>query len=213
MASMISQMLTFDKHLVEVVYTRGAALDRLAVSSYDVIVLDWQLPDGSGMDILRQLRAGGCQTPVLMLTGKKEMSDKLEGFESGADDYLTKPFNVQELSARVKALLRRQSVLPGKTLSAGTLLVDPENYMVTRHGKEIHLLPKEFALLVFFMRNPNHVFSIDALLARVWESTTDASADVVRTTVKRLRDKIDEPGSESMIRTIHRVGYRFEPPQ
>jgi DNA-binding response OmpR family regulator len=145
-----------------------------------------------------------------MLTGRGSISDKEAGLDSGADDYLTKPFNMKELSARIRAMLRRSTSQPSNVLTTGDLVVDPGKYKVLRKGVEIQLLPREFALLEFFMRHPDEVFSAEALLQRVWHSESEATSDALRTCIKRLRQKIDNSDEDSVIQTIPRVGYRLK---
>ncbi|HEY9788243.1 MAG TPA: response regulator transcription factor, partial [Candidatus Obscuribacterales bacterium] len=146
----------------------------------------------------------------IMLTGRAKIDEKEEGLDSGADDYLTKPFSMRELNARVRALLRRPAAYSGNELKARDIVLEPESHRVTKQGREIKLLPKEFALLEFLLRNPGRVFSPEALLERVWESTSDASPDTVRIHVNRLRSKLDTKGEDSIIGTVHGVGYRLD---
>jgi DNA-binding response OmpR family regulator len=209
MAATINKWLTSEQHVVETVHNGREGFERLEVCQYDLIILDWQLPEMSGLDICKQFRARQGVTPIIMLTGKSTVADKTSGLDSGADDYLTKPFSMTELSARLRALLRRPPVSTSNVLHVGNLVVDPIKHTVTRNNVRVYLLPKEFALLEFLMRHPEEVFSVEALLQRVWHSDSDASIDAIRTCVKRLRDKID-PGSEnSVIETIPRVGYKL----
>lgn len=212
LSELIVDWLTGEKHTPEPVYEGLEGLQRLKFYKYDVIILDWELPGMSGPEICNQFRQGGGQTPILMLTGKKEVEDKATGLDSGADDYLTKPFHMVELSARLRALLRRASVDVSRTiLSAGHISLDPVSRKVTSHGNEITLQPKEYSLLEFLLRHPNQPFSAEAILDRVWSSESDASPDTVRLQIMRLRHKIDADGKESMVRTIHRVGYMLVP--
>lgn len=185
-------------------------LDMLRAYVYDVVILDWQLPNLSGPEICKAFRGGGGTTPVLMLTGRNEVSDRLQGFDSGADDYLSKPFDIRELGARVRSLVRRPSLIVGDELKAGDLLLNISARKLTKNGVEISLAKKEFALLELFMRNPNQVFSTNAILDRVWESESDATSDSLRTFIKKLRKKIDDEGKESMIRNLPGVGYRLD---
>jgi DNA-binding response OmpR family regulator len=203
--------LNSERYLVEHVDSGQEALSRLRFYSYDAVILDWHLPDVSGLEVLKHFRVSGGTTPVLMLTGKREIDDKTRGLDAGADDYLTKPFHVKELSARLRALLRRPAAMFGETLSARDIVLDPKTRRVTSNGEELDLLPREFALLEFFMRHPNEVFSADALLNRLWETDSDASPGTIRINITRLRSKIDKEGSPSMITTVYGVGYRFDP--
>ena len=210
LTAMISEWLTFERYTVEVVHNGREGLDRLRNCQYDVVILDWSLPDLTGLEICRSYRSQQGTTPIIMLTGRGAVSDKEAGLDSGADDYLTKPFNMKELSARIRAMLRRSTAQPSNVLTAGELVVDPGKYKVLRGGVEIQLLPREFALLEFFMRHPDEVFSAEALLQRVWHSESEATSDALRTCIKRLRQKLDKDEEESVIQTIPRVGYRLK---
>lgn len=210
LTAMIAEWLSFERHIVEVVHNGRDGGDRLRNCQYDVVICDWSLPDTTGLEIIRQYRSEQGTTPIIMLTGRGSVSDKEAGLDSGADDYLTKPFNMKELSARIRALLRRSTQQPSNVLKAGDLVVDPGKYKVIRAGVEIQLLPREFALLEFFMRHPDEVFSAEALLQRVWHSESEATSDALRTCIKRLRQKIDFNEDDSIIQTIPRVGYRLK---
>ncbi len=210
LSRMIKDWLTIEHHNIETVADGKQGLEKLQYYQYDLVIMDWQLPGMEGVEILREFRKGGGITPVLMLTGKNTIVDKEAGLDSGADDYLTKPFHMKELSARIRALLRRPQVMVGNTLTVGKFSLDPSNHVVTRDGVELKLLPKEFALLEFLMRHPNQVFSADALLNRVWASESDATIDALTSCIKRLRKKIDAEGESSPIRTVHGVGYKLE---
>jgi DNA-binding response OmpR family regulator len=201
--------LVSEHHSVEISADGEDAMNRLKLYAYDAIILDWALPKLSGLDVLKRFRAESGATPILMLTGRDAISDKEAGFEAGADDYLTKPFDMRELQARVKALLRRPTILIGDVLKFDELLLDRSAYIVKRGEKDIALLPKEFALLEFFMRNPNRVFTTQALLNHVWADESDATAAAVTTCIKRLRQKIDVEGEPSLICTVHGVGYKL----
>jgi DNA-binding response OmpR family regulator len=206
----VEKWLTFEHHLVEVVDNGAQALENLKFYKYDLVVLDINLPKMSGLEVCKEFRAGGGSTPVLMLTGKDTVEEKEQGLDSGADDYLTKPFHLKELSARVRALLRRPSNFAGDVLKAGSLSLEPNTFRVQRDGENIQLSQQEFALLEFLMRNANQVFSPEALLDRVWKSSSDVSPAAIRTHIKMLRKKLDKDGEQSYIRNIHGVGYRFE---
>ena len=167
----------------------------------------------SGVDVLRNFRASGGTTPAIMLTGKQALDDKEEGLDAGADDYITKPFHPRELSARMRAVLRRPRDVSADVLKFGDLALDAKAGRVYKSGTEVSLQPREFSLLEFLMRHPHETFSAEALLDRVWSSESDASTDAVRVIVTRLRNKIDTQGQDSFIRTAHRVGYSFVPPK
>jgi DNA-binding response OmpR family regulator len=210
LCGMIEDWLTHEHYQVEATGNGRDALEKLTFYEFDLILLDWELPETSGLEICTVFRQRGGTTPILMLTGKKTIDDKELGLNSGADDYLTKPFHMKELSARVRAILRRSSNQLSNVLKAGDLSLDPISFRVMRGADEIQLQKREFALLEFFMRNQSRVFSPDALLERVWASESDATAEAIRTCLKRLRQKIDEPGKDSVIKTVHGVGYKLE---
>jgi len=213
LSALIVDWLTGEKYATEAVYKGTDGLERLKFYKYDVVILDWDLPGLSGVEVCRQFREEGGTTPILMLTGKKEITDKAQGLDSGADDYLTKPFDVIELSARLRALLRRTNNVAKTVLTAGNLSLDPASRKVTLCGNDVELQPKEYSLLEFLLRHPNQPFNAEAIMDRVWTASSDAAPDTVRLHVMRLRNKIDEPGKESIIRTIHRVGYMLVPPK
>jgi DNA-binding response OmpR family regulator len=211
LASMINDWLVFEHYEVEFAYTGSDGMEMLQHYLYDAIILDWELPNKSGIEICRDFRSSGKMTPILMLTGKSEIDDKEMGLDAGADDYLTKPFHMKELGARLRAIIRRAANAPSNVLKAGDIELNPTTFEVTKGGAPIDLLKREFALLEFFMRNPNRVFSAEALLDRVWTSESDATAEALRTTLGRLRKKIDTPKADSLIKTVHGVGYKLQP--
>ncbi len=207
---MVKDWLTFEHHLVETADNGHDGMDKLNFYQYDIIVLDWEMPGLTGVEIAREFRSKGGTTPILMLTGKGTVSDKEAGFDAGADDYLTKPFHMKELSMRLRALLRRTGAFTGDTLRYRDLVLEPGSHRVSRDGKDLQLLPKEFSLLEFFMRHANQVFSAEALLSRVWASESDTTVDAVSTCVKRLRKKVDVEGKPSIVKTVHGVGYKLD---
>lgn len=211
LARVVEDWLLGEQHTVEVVHDGPMAVQKLSGNIYDVIILDWQLPGLSGLEVCKQYRSNGGSAAIIMLTGKREIIDKEQGLDSGADDYLTKPFQMRELSARLRALLRRSRKLQETVITIGNLVLDSSRRAVTKDGKEIQLMPKEYALLEFLMRHPGQVFSHDALIDGVWSEESDASPDTLRVHIKRLREKIDTKGEESIIRTLHRLGYKLEP--
>lgn len=208
---LISQFLASEHHTVEVAASGEAALDLLAVYHFDCLILDWNLPGLSGLEVCQRYRATKGSAPILMLTARQHVDDKSAGLDSGADDYLTKPFELKEFSSRVRALLRRPTSFAGTRLTAGAFEMDVNNFKLTRQGREVSLMPKEFALFEFFMRHPNQVFSPETLIDRVWASDQEASPETIRTYIKRLRKKLDVEGKPSSLSTIHGVGYKFEP--
>jgi DNA-binding response OmpR family regulator len=168
------------------------------------------MPDLSGVELCRLFRSRGGLTPVLFLTGKTEIVDKETGFDVGGDDYLTKPFDMRELLARMKALLRRPKLIQGELLTARNIQLDTIKREVSVAGEKIALTPKEFNLLEVFMRHPNQVMTQDRLLDMVWANDTDKSIDVVRQTIARLRQAISDSKNNRLIRTVHGIGYRLE---
>ncbi len=209
LATLVAGWLRRDHHLVEVVHDGGEALNHLMVSDYDLIVLDWMLPGITGIDICQSYRSHGGNASVIMLTARESLMDKEVGFAAGADDYLTKPFELKELAMRVKAQLRRAETTKHTSFVIHDVEIDINEHRVTKNGDEVYLLPKEFRLLEFFVRHPNRVFSAEELISAVWESDSIAQNDSVRGHVTRLRKKLDTPGGASIILTVHGVGYRL----
>lgn len=205
----LKQWLCDEKHLVDMAHTGADALDHLRVCSYDLLILDWNLPDVTGLELLRQLRGRGTATPVLMLTGMSSIDNKVTGLESGADDYMTKPFHQKELVARVKVLLRRPAADIENVVCSGDLKINMNNYQVTKADKIVRLSPREFNLLGVFLRHPNVTLSAEFILSRVWPTDSDATPDVVRKYVQKLREKIDTEGKPSRIKTVHGAGYTW----
>jgi DNA-binding response OmpR family regulator len=212
LAQTIADFLTRDKHNVEVLHDGMDGQEMLKFNSFDVLVLDWDLPGLSGVEILRGYRQAGGAAPVIMLTGRNKIDEKESGFESGADDYLTKPFQLRELSARIKGLLRRPSALVSDVLNVRDVVLDPDKHRVTKAGVEVKLTPKDFSLLEFLMRHPDELFAVETILSRVWLQDEEASPDALRVAIRRLRkaiDKTDDP-HESMIENVARLGYRLK---
>jgi two-component system phosphate regulon response regulator PhoB len=209
LSRLIADWLRRDHHLVEQAYDGKSALLQMTGTSFDVVVLDWMLPEMQGIEVCRRYRQSGGNAAIIMLTAKQSLDDKAEGFESGADDYLTKPFQLKELAMRVKALLRRSSSEHHTKLSLRNIELDIENHRVLKDGKEVHLLPKEFRLLEFLLRHPQRVFSADEILDSVWEMDSNAHHDTVRGHVTRLRKKLDNDEGPSIIVTVHGVGYKL----
>jgi len=200
--------LSHQGHVVDVVHTATDGEEYLKSYEYELVILDWTLPDGSGIELLRKLRGKGHSMPVLILTGKKEMHEKEEGFDSGADDYLTKPFDMKELSARLRAILRRPPNIVQEMLKAGDITLDPVTHKVTKAGAEIKLYRREFTLLEFLIRNKDQVFSPDALIDRLWAADKTVGPETIRTSIKRIREQLDEDGKPSLIENVRGVGYR-----
>jgi DNA-binding response OmpR family regulator len=207
---LIRQVVASMRHTSDMVPNGHEALTQLRFNEYDLIILDWGLPGLPGVDVLKQYRASGGKTAILMLTAMSQLEHKEAGLDAGADDYLTKPFESRELAARIRALLRRQPELTESRLKIRDIELDPKMFKVTVAGKHVQLQPAEFTLLEFFMRHPDQVFSTEALTARVWPSESMIVPDSVRTFVKRIRQKTDRPGQPSLISTVSRLGYMLE---
>ncbi|MBX9687126.1 MAG: response regulator transcription factor [Candidatus Obscuribacterales bacterium] len=209
LANNVRTYLLFEHHSVEHVNDGQRAFEQLRSFEYELVILDWNLPGMDGIDVLKRFRGLGGLTPVLMLTGNDTVEEKERGLDTGADDYLTKPFQMKELAARVRALLRRPaSIVSSTVFQAGKISIDTQKYRATLSGEPVNLVPREFQLLEFFMRHPNQVFSAEALLNRVWPSDSEASPEALRTALKRLRKKVDPDGE--LLRTVHGVGYILE---
>jgi two-component system, OmpR family, manganese sensing response regulator len=200
-----------EHHIVEAVDNGRDGLNQLKFCNYDLIILDWDLPHISGLELCNEFRQHGGNTPILFLTGKRELLNKEAGFDAGADDYLTKPFHMRELGMRVKALLRRPPpVARTGTLECRHVRFDEASARVTSQGKEVRLNAKEYALLEFFLRHPGQLFTAEALLDRVWKSSSESTTEAITTVIKRLRQKLDVAGEPSIITTLHGMGYRLE---
>lgn len=185
------------------------ARDRALFATHDVIVLDIMLPGGDGLALCRLLRTRGVATPVLMLTARDAVADRVHGLEAGADDYLTKPFAFAELLARVRALARRAPAIATEVVRVADLEVELESRRTTRAGRPIVLTAKEFTLLEFFLRNRDAVVDRAAITARVWDENHDPFANALEALVRRLRAKIDDEFEPKLIHTIRGAGYRF----
>jgi two-component system OmpR family response regulator len=180
-------------------------------NSYDVIVLDVMLPKLDGFELCRRLREAGRWAPVLMLTARDTVPDRIEGLDAGADDYLVKPFAFGELLARLRALIRRGAVERPAVLQVGDLALDPAGHSVSRAGRRVELSAREFALLEFLMRHPGEVVSRTAILEHVWDYNYDGLSNVVDVYVGYLRRKLEQPFGRTLIRTVRGVGYALEP--
>ncbi|MBY0546434.1 MAG: response regulator transcription factor [Candidatus Obscuribacterales bacterium] len=209
LARLLMMQLEHDRHLVDVVAQGEEALAALKIHEYDLIILDWMLPDVTGVDICKLYRQRGGTSPILMLTAKETAEDKVAGLDAGADDYLTKPFNPPELSARIRALLRRPAAIAGKALKVKDLVLDTITRRVTRSEQTIDLTAKEFRLLELLMKHPNQSFTVESILDRLWHADANASMETVRTHIKTLRRKIGDSEENPIIRSRRGLGYKI----
>ena len=211
MAGLIRRGLVKEGLAADVAPTGEEALVAARAHAYDAIVLDVMLPGLNGFETCRRLREAGVWTPVLMLTARNSVEDRVAGLDTGADDYLVKPFAFAELLARLRALARRGAAERPSPLEAGDLRLDPATREVWRAGTRIHLTAKEFALLELFMRRPGTVLSRYDLIENAWDFAYENRSNIVDVFVRRLRAKIDEPFGLRSIETIRGVGYRLRP--
>jgi DNA-binding response OmpR family regulator len=212
-AKLLSKGLHEEGFVVDVAATGEAGEEQAFVNEYDVIVLDWLLPGKDGLAVCQALRARDVTTPILMLTARHSLADRVSGLSTGADDYLTKPFAFAELLARIRALLRRARVARPPVLRVTDLTLDPANRRVTRGGVKIGLTSKEYTILEVLMQNAGETVSRTRLVERVWDEASEVLDNLVDVHVSHLRKKIDrEPGS-SLIQTIRGFGYRLGIPE
>jgi len=189
----------------------AAARDRAIETAYDLTLLDVHLPDGSGLDLLREWRTEGNATPILVLTANDRVEEKVAGLDAGADDYLTKPFAFEELLARVRSLLRRRAAPPVARLAVGGLLLDRTAHRAERDGRLLELTPKEFALLEYFMLHPGIALGREAIAEHVWDSSYEARSNVIDVIVGRLRRKLEAEGESRLLHTVSGVGWKLAP--
>jgi two-component system OmpR family response regulator len=212
MAGLLRRGLVEEGLAADVARTGDDAVWMARATEYDAVVLDVMLPGTNGFDVCRRLRELGTWTPVLMLTARESVDDRVQGLDAGADDYLTKPFSFAELLARLRALVRRAPVERPAVLEVGDLRADPATRQVWRGATEIALSPKEFALLETFMRRPGQVLSRYQLLEHCWDYAYENRSNVVDVYVRYLREKIDRPFRRDSIETVRGAGYRLRRP-
>jgi len=199
-----------EQYAVDVCRDGEEALEWASINSYDVIVLDIMLPKKDGFAVCRELRQKGVLTPILMLTAKDSVEDKVSGLTEGADDYLTKPFSFEELLARIRALLRRTQDYKTKALRVGDLELDPIKRQATRAGKQIPLSGKEYALLEYLMRNKGRVVTESMIVEHVWDMNYEGTSNIVNVYINYLRKKIDSEFEVKLVRTIRGHGYTID---
>lgn len=210
MANVIAKGLREQTYAVDVAPDGNAGLYQTSINDYDLIVLDVLLPQRDGFEVCRELRARGDTTPILMLTARAAIEDRLTGFDAGADDYLTKPFSFRELLARIRALLRRESQLRPDVLEIADLVVDSASHRVSRARKEVQLTAKEYALLEYLARRTGQLVSRAAIAAHVWDDSFDPFSNTIEVYINRLRKKIDESHSIKLLHTRRGEGYILE---
>jgi two-component system OmpR family response regulator len=209
MAALLRRALEEDGYAVDVTGDGSEALWMGQENDYDAVVLDGMLPGLDGFEVVRRWRTGQRWAPVLMLTARSAVGARIEGLDAGADDYLTKPFNFTELSARIRALVRRGAGERPTILQAGNLVLDPASRRVTRAGQRVELTAKEFALLELLMRNRGDVLSRTHILEHVWDFAYDPTSNVVDQYIGSLRRKLDRPFGRDDVQTVRGAGYRL----
>ena len=202
-----------DGYAVDVAYDGLDGEEMGLVPSYDILILDIMLPGKDGLEVCRELRDRHITTPILMLTARDALDDRVLGLDSGADDYLVKPFEVDELRARLRALLRRDSSSKSGMLQVADLILDPAAHTVQRAGRLIELTAKEFSLLEYFLRHPNHLVTREKLDEHLWSYDHVIASNVVDVYVRRLRNKIDDPSEVKLLETLRGAGYRLRVPE
>jgi DNA-binding response OmpR family regulator len=210
-ANLIKQGLEQEHFVVDVAYDGTAGYDYASSEPYDLIILDRLLPGADGLEICKKLRSQGNHTPILMLTAKGQVSDKVEGLNSGADDYLTKPFAFEELLARIKALVRRPRTTTGNLLQVADLSLNTDSYEIKRGENSIALSSKEFALLEYLMRHHNKTLTKEQIINHVWSYDANILPNTVEVFIGYLRNKIDRPfkDKKSLIHTVRGFGYKI----
>jgi len=208
----LRQSLVEDGYAVDAAFDGQEGEELACMTPYDAIILDIMLPVKDGLEVCRELRNKRVNTPILMLTARDTVDDRIQGLDSGADDYLIKPFATGELRARLRALLRREATEKTGLLTVGDLVLDPATHGVKRDGQEISLTAKEYALLEYFMRNPERLISRQMVEDHVWDYDFVSGSNVVDVYIRRLRRKIDDPFEVKLFETVRGAGYRMHRP-
>ena len=211
LSTALTRGLRGEGYAVDVAATGDEAIFNARVYEYDAVILDVMLPGPDGIEVCRALRSNGRWSPVLMLTARDGVADRIRGLDSGADDYLIKPFDFGELVARLRALLRRGAPERPAVLTAGDVTVDPASRTVTRAGRLVPLTTREFAVLEFLVRNAGQVVTRAQLLDHVWDQNYEGSGNVVDVYVGYLRRKLEDPFGRTLIRTVRGAGYMVDP--
>lgn len=207
----IQKYLQYQGFVCQAVNDFAMGLDKIRQYDYDCVVVDINLPHGSGLDIVKTLKETGSKSGIIIISARNKLEDKLVGLELGSDDYLTKPFHLSELNARIHAILRRRNFEGNKIISFNEIKIDPEAQRVTIEEKAIDLTEKEYQLLEYFIANRGRVLTKAAIAAHVWGDEYEHinQFDVIYTHIKNLRKKMMEAGAEDYIKTVHGIGYRF----
>lgn len=210
LATAIKRALELQKYAVDAVFDGEEGFD-LAVGeeNYDLVISDIMLPGMDGIALCKRIRAEGIHTPILLLTAKGQVEDKVQGLDGGADDFMVKPFSFDELFARVRALVRRPKGERDPVLRVADLTLDPISFKVQRAGRDIHLSSREFSLLEYLMRNPDKVVSKTNIISHVWNYEADILPGTVEVHMKHLRDKVDAPFNRKLIHTVRGFGYEM----
>ena len=210
LARAVSTILVKNNYSVDVVYDGESALDYLETENYDGAILDVMMPKKDGFEVLREMRTRGDRTPVLLLTAKSEIDDRVTGLDSGANDYLTKPFDMKELLARIRAMTRVLSVQPDKSISFGRVVLDCAGYDLTGPGGSTKLAGKEFQMMEMLMRNPRNLISTEAFMDRIWGFDSEAELNIVWVYISMLRKKLKRIDADIEIKAQRGVGYYLE---
>jgi DNA-binding response OmpR family regulator len=211
-ASFVRNALQVEGHAVDVLHDGDAALAAISNTPFDVMVLDIMLPGRDGLSVVKQMRERKIPTPVLLLTARGEVGEKVEGLNAGADDYLSKPFALDELTARVRALGRRNSESKSTILRVGDLSLDTVSHQAARNGRVIELTRREYLLLEFLMRSAGRVCGRIFILERVWDYDFDPGTNLVDVYIRRLREKIDSGDEPKLLQTVRGMGYMMKAP-
>ena len=204
----VAKHLKDEGYTVDMCYDGSDALDYINGTEYDAVILDIMLPGIDGISVLKKIRAKKLNTPVLLLTARSSVEDKVEGLDSGADDYLTKPFALDELSARIRVIIRRSGVeRVDNTISAGPLTLDTEKKIAVREGKEIKLTAKEYSILEYLMHNKGIVLSRDKIMHHIWNYDYEGGSNIIDVYIRTLRNKVDAGFDQKLIQTVRGMGY------
>jgi DNA-binding response OmpR family regulator len=213
LGDVVARGLRKASYAVDVVTDGASAMTEAAIVGYDAIILDVMLPSKSGLDVARELRARGNRVPILMLTARDAVADRVEGLDAGADDYLVKPFAFEELLARLRALLRRGDEVRPATITVGDLVVDTKRLTASRAGHPIELTSKEYALLEYFARNAGRTVSREDITTHVWDGNHDPFGNALEVLIARLRRKLHAGRANAVIQTRRGLGYALVPPE